>query len=654
MQQDEGPRAANGGPDSTAPATHPAPATQSEPSISLLGNLRTELMRYAPFSQMQPADVERLLGAAEQVYFAPGEIVLSPADGPARYLVCIRQGHVTGQRSPDEPPDGFEYEAGDLFPVGAALSARPVEATYRAQADVFCLLLPADAVRSLMEDSPSFASFLGRRALRHLDLSRKAMQIAYSSQALEEQSLETTLGQLNLRLPVAVTPDTPLSGALAAMHERHIGSVVVVDGAGATVGILTRHDILERVTLAQTSLAAPISQVMTAPVRTLTVRDTAQDAALLMTRHAIRHVPVTQDGRVVGLVSERDLFAMQRLSLKCLTTAIRAARDVDELAQIGRDIRRFARDLIGQGVAARQLTQLVSHLNDALTEHLVRMLARDHAVDLEHACWLAFDSEGRAEPTIITNQSNGLLFWSDAPERDRPLWLEFARRVNEALVRCGYLPNSGSVMAGNPYYCLTAEEWGRRFGDWMARGNADDLLQTAVCFDLRPLVGQADLIRPLRDLIARKAAGLPTFIERLALNSVRSRPPLNWLGSIETREVEGRPAIDLKLSGTAIFVDVARLYALAHGIPQTGTRERFEALGTLLNVPPDESQAWAAGFEYLQMLRLQVQIAHPQAAPERANMVDVGTLNDIDRRTLKETFRVAARLQQNVERGYLR
>ena len=626
----------------------------SQPSTSLMNNLRAELMRHAPFAQMQAVHVDRFIAGAEQVYYAPGETVLSPADGAPAHLICIRQGHVTGRHGNDEKAEGFEYEAGDLFPVGAVIGARPVAATYRAHEDVFCLLLPVREVGALAEQSTPFSDFLAQRALRYLERSRRDVQATYSSQALDEQSLETPLGQLALKPPVSVAADTPLSAALATMHERHIGSVLVVDAAGAAQGILTRHDILGRVTLAQAPLTDPISRVMTAPIHTLDVRDTAQDAALLMSRHAIRHVPVTREGRVVGLVSERDLFAMQRLSLKHVSTAIRAARDVDALAAAAHDIRRLARNLLGHGVAARQLTQLISHLNDVLTEHLVQLLARDAGVDMARACWLAFGSEGRSEQTIATDQDNGLVFASDSPDRDRPQWLQFARRVNDALDRCGYPLCRGNVMAGNPECCLTADEWSGRFAQWMDRGAPDDLLKASIYFDLRPLTGRTELTRGLMELVARKAAALPRFIKQMADNALRNRPPLNWRGAIETREVDGRALVDLKHSGTAIFVDVARLYALANGVAHTGTRERFEVLGPLLKAPPQECQAWVAAFETLQMLRLRVQLANTDTKPDQANLIEPASLNDIDRRMLKESFRVARRLQQKMELDYQR
>ena len=167
-------------------------------------------------------------------------------------------------------------------------------------------------------------------------------------------------------LPKAlVAPGTPLAQALEQMHTRRIGSVLVQDEAsGAALGILTRHDILGRITLAGRPLATPIAEVMSAPVVTLGVDQTAQDAALAMSRHAIRHLPVADaSGRVAGIVSERDLFALQRLSLKQLSTALRAAPDLAALRALAAEIRRFAGQLLGQGVGARQLTELISHLN---------------------------------------------------------------------------------------------------------------------------------------------------------------------------------------------------------------------------------------------------------------------------------------------------
>jgi CBS domain-containing protein len=136
----------------------------------------------------------------------------------------------------------------------------------------------------------------------------------------------------------------------------------------------------------------------------------------------------------------------------------------------------------------------------------------------------------------------------------------------------------------------------------------------------------------------------------MALNALTRTPPLNWVGGIAADE-QGQ--IDLKLQGTAIFVDAGRLYGLAQGVQATGTRERLMTIGPILGVTAGEYEAWVRGFEFLQMQRLQIQL-EGVAPRERPNHIAVDSLNDIDRRILKEAFRVARTLQQRIQLDYER
>ena len=632
----------------------------TSPSSSLLAHLRGELTRFPPFSQMAAEHVERFLAGCSQAYFEPGEVVLSPVSGTVTHLLFIRRGRI-GVRHGVVGAGGIEYEAGELFPVGAALAARAASATYTASADTFCLQLPLAAMQDLARVSAPLADFLERRVQKLLDLSRRALQASYASQALAEQSLETPLGTLLRRSALGVGPATPLVSALQVMHDHHVGSVLVLDDAsGEALGILTRDDILGRVTLPGLPLATPIGQVMSHPVHTLGEQHSAQDAALLMSRHGIRHVPVTgQGGRVVGVVSERDLFALQRLSLNHISTAIRGAPDVEALRKLAQDIRRLARNLLGQGVQARQLTELISHLNDLLGERLVNLVAARRGVDLTRTCWLAFGSEGRSEQTIATDQDNGIDFESDDPAAARPALLAFACEVNEALDACGYPLCKGNVMASNPECCLSQQEWLERFAGWIDHGAPEDLLKASIYFDLRALAGATALAQPLRETLTREAARNPRFLKQLAENALRNAPALSWTGAIDTQERGERRVVDLKLHGTAIYVDAARLYALAHQVTATATRTRLEAAARAMGVPESEAGAWVGGFEHLQLLRLRSQLEHDglaatDAADANPNLVDVAALNDIDRRVLKECLRMASRLQQRIALDYAR
>ena len=627
-------------------------------STSLLANVSSQLRQFAPFARMQPQAVQAFVAAASEVYFAPGERILSPADGPARQLYFVRQGAVVShQRSGGDAVNAFQFDGGDMFPIDAVLVERTVSATYSALVDTFCLRIDANEVVALAAQSPEFADFLNRRALQLMDWSRHAMQVAHASQTLAEQSLESPLSSLPRKPTVSCTPQTSVREALERMHVRRVGSIVVLGPDDQALGILTQVDILARITLPQYDLSGPIANVMTSPVHTLSEQHSIQDAALLMARHGLRHVPLTAEGRVVGIVSERDLFAVQRRSLNQVGGRIRMANDTAALRHAAHDIRQLARQLIAQGVGAQALTELISHLNDLLTQRMVRQVAERHGCDMRRACWLAFGSEGRSEQTIATDQDNGLVFESDEPESDRPRWLAFAAEVNQTLDDCGYPLCRGQVMASNPACCLTSTEWCDRFESWMAHGAADDLMNASIYFDFRALAGQESLMQPLREWVQRRAPQGPRFLRQMAENALRNPAPLNWRGALDTVHDHAHEWLDLKLHGTMPIVDAARIYALAHGIAQTNTHLRLEAIAHALGVSTRERDGWIHAFEHLQWMRLQVQVARPTnetTTPGHANRVDVATLSDMERRILKEAVHAVRRLQQRLQLDYLR
>ena len=628
------------------------PGPDPVPAASLVRQLGDELRRFAPFARMAPAEVEAFVALARQSYHAPGETLLHPDDGPVSRLLFLRRGSVAGG-TPDAPGSAFHLEAGDLFPLAAWQQRRAVSAPYTAIDDCFCLEVPAAAVDALAARSEVLADYLNGRVQHVLALSRQAQKTAFAAQALAEQSMEARLGSLPRRAPVGCAPDAPLLEALRLMQRERVGSVLVLDAAGAALGIFTRGDVLERVALAPPRLDTPIAELMTRPVHTLDAAQRVQDAVLLMSRHGLRHVPVTEHGRVVGMVSERDLFALQRLSLRRLGSRLREAADLPALVATAPDIRRLARALLAQGLSARALTELVSHLNDLLTQRAVQLAAAQQRLDLGQACWLAFGSEGRSEQTIATDQDNGLVFAAADPDAERPRWLALGRQVNDVLDACGYPLCKGGIMAGQPDCCLSADEWIARFGQWIDQGAPDHLLEASIYFDLRPLAGAAALAAPMREFVCQRAQQVPRFTRQLAQNALRNAPRLNWRGALDPQREGEHEWMDLKLNGTMLFVDAARLYALAQGVDATGTRARFEAVGTALQAAPGEWQTWIGAFEFLQTLRLRVQ-AGAAAPQDNPNRIDLKTLNDIDRRILKESLRAAQRLQQRITLDYIR
>ncbi|HJV05259.1 MAG TPA: CBS domain-containing protein [Actinomycetota bacterium] len=100
-------------------------------------------------------------------------------------------------------------------------------------------------------------------------------------------------------------PDDSVASAARKMREQQTGSLLVTDGE-QLVGIITERDVL-RVVAEDVPLDTPISEVMSKDLVTAEPGTSLREAARIMTERWIRHLPVLEGGRLVGIVSQRDL-----------------------------------------------------------------------------------------------------------------------------------------------------------------------------------------------------------------------------------------------------------------------------------------------------------------------------------------------------------
>ena len=109
------------------------------------------------------------------------------------------------------------------------------------------------------------------------------------------------------QVPVTLPPDATVKDACQCMRDRRVGAVLVTEGDQRLLGIFTGRDAVYRV-LAQGKSAArtKLAAVMTRDPDTMPPNKTAIDALRLMEDGRYRHVPIVDDGKVVGIVSRFD------------------------------------------------------------------------------------------------------------------------------------------------------------------------------------------------------------------------------------------------------------------------------------------------------------------------------------------------------------
>lgn len=106
----------------------------------------------------------------------------------------------------------------------------------------------------------------------------------------------------------SVLPNTTLEAALQVMARERIGALVVLNEDGSIAGIFSERDFARKtLTIDGFHLGLPVSALMTTPVYFLEPDHSLEDCMNMMTEKRFRHLPVVQDGKLLGVVSIRDV-----------------------------------------------------------------------------------------------------------------------------------------------------------------------------------------------------------------------------------------------------------------------------------------------------------------------------------------------------------
>ena len=618
------------------------------------------LQKYPPFNQMERVHLSFLVENCQLRFYSEGEKVICPEDGPVEFFYIVKQGTIYGERRQGQDSSKettFEITTGECFPIAALLGERATRTSHIAAVDTFCLLLDKAAFIKLFSKSNPFRDFSVRGISSLLDQANQQVQSRAAETLGSQFSMETTLAELSMRQPVTCLGHFPLHKAVQLMHEQQVGSLVITDEMQRPEGIFTLRDLRRVIADVNADLRQPISELMTRNPFHLSPEATAFDAALAMTERHFAHVCLVQDSRLVGVISERDLFSLQRVDLVHLARAVSQATSIEKLVQLRSEVRSMVDRMIAHGASPEQVTRLITLLNDHTVSRVIELCIEQHGDPGVEFTWLVFGSEGRKEQTLYTDQDNGILFEASSQEEAnaiRQKLLPLAREINLALDDCGFTLCKGNIMAGNAELCLSRDEWSRRFNKIVREATAENLLYSTIFFDLRAIWGPLEGCQTLRRELLTLIRNNEVFQRLMAQSALQHRPPLGGLFrdfSLDKKGVE-KDTLDLKIKGLTPFVDGARVLALSHGIESSNTLERFRQLVSKGVIERLDGDAYAEAYHFIQLIRMQ---QHQQQARNElayTNRIYPDELNHLDRRILREAFRQAQRLQTSISFRY--
>ena len=204
------------------------------------------------------------------------------------------------------------------------------------------------------------------------------------------------VGDLLNRGAQSCSPDTPIIDAARMMRDAGISSLGVASD-GRLTGLVTIRDMSNRVVAEGRELHDPVRTVMTADPITLPPTALGYDVLNIMLERRIGHLPVVEDGRFIGMISQTDLTRVQAITASAL---IREVAEAGSIAQMARTTARIP-GLLLQLVRAHQrhevITRMITDIVDAVTRRLLDMAQDDLGPAPAAWLWAGCGSQGRQE-----------------------------------------------------------------------------------------------------------------------------------------------------------------------------------------------------------------------------------------------------------------
>ena len=632
------------------------------------------LRQFPPFSMLPEAAILDLANEARVQVLVAGEKVWQQGDPPGDFLLVLVRGRVEYTISTDGQTELVAVrDEGDLLGLTPLLRAQPSRTTAHVVEDTILYGLPWRKIERLLADHDDARHYVNR----HLFWTTRLGGETESMPAPEtgtisgraKNILQAHLAGGKVIQPRAIerlltcAPTTTIEEVAKIMASRRVPSVLVVDPERRPLGIVTQSAIVKHVVAGNTPSSGPASAIMASPVITVSALSSATAAILLMLRERIGQVCVTEDGTpetpALDVFTNKDLLAQAGHHPAGLLREFRHARTIARLRELCDELEEITASYLDASVSAIFLGQICAELYDELAKRLLEMAIADlstQGITLPAVpwAWMSVGSDGRREQTLRTDMDNALVFVSgpDAAtdEAHRALFLQLTQRVVNSMVECGFARCQGGVMASNPRWCQTSQEWLTEIQEMGDSTHPDRVFRGIVLYDLRFVAGDPVACRPLRQAVIESVRGNAWLQRRLAELVIETPPPLNFWGKfVVERKGDRAGEFDLKGRALAPLRDAARLLALKNNQTRRySTGGRWEDLRR--NVPALTELAKIAreAYDVLLTLRLTTAIAQQDSG----RFVDPSKMTKLEKARLAHAFDVVRMVQDHVRLAY--
>lgn len=603
------------------------------------------LSQCAPLNKLPASELSQLVRSVEISYSRKGEILLEP--GKNNYtLFLIRSGSLAVYDQKQQLTG--QFSAGDWVGYSSALSDGDIKRKVTAVEDSLLYRFPANVFESLIRQHEGIADYFSHQKPRRLRGAIEDMR-----RDGETTLIQTAVKNLLHGQPLLVQFDDTIIDVARAMKKSGY-TIALIMQDNELQGIVTDRAYCTKVVAGELDQQQAISSIMSTGLITLDKEQTGAEALLLMAQHNIRHIPVMDDKKVIGVVTATDLIRQQSHHSVYLINEINRADNIDELVVLCNQIPFVLQNLIANSMTAYDIGQLISSIGEAVIRRLIALAQKSLGKEPVPFAFVVAGSMARQEQTAVTDQDNAIFLSDDYDENSHGEYFEkLSQFVCDGLNACGYIYCPGDVMAINKKWRQPVNVWNRYYHQWIQEPEPKALMYASIFFDIRCVYGDKSLVDNVQQSMLKKTKDHSIFLKFMIENALTFHPPIGLFRHfvLEDNGHEDK-ALNMKKRGVVPIIDLTRVYALSAGIAEVNTQQRLLAVGEAGILSREGMSDLKDALEFISSVRLQHQSLQSIRGDDIDNYVKPDILSPLERRHLKDAFDVVRDMQTIMEQRY--
>lgn len=617
------------------------------------------LKNYPPFNLIPNATLLEISQNVEIQYFEKDQIIFSQNDQPHEHFYIINQGSVRLYRFIENEKQVLDIcDEGDLFGLRPLIMNENYLMGASANEETILYGIPISLFHDIILNYPKVSQFLiasfatnTREPFSEKHKGKLFANVA-AIQKIDYGFSEIQSANYN-KNPITCSQDTTIQTACLIMTKKLINSIIITENE-IPIGIITDKDIRTKIGTGFYTIINKVSDIMTSPVVTFPQNITVAEAQIMILKHKVSHLCITKDGtnksELVGILTQQDLILTQGNSPSLLTKEIKNAKDAETLKYIRAKASDLTRGYFEQEIPIYFVTKVISEINTAITKKAIRMsiseIGKQPPVSFS---WLALGSQGRKEQLLMTDQDNALVFENVVPAEYNSVknyFLELAEKVTEKLNIVGFDYCPANIMATNPKWCISLDEWKQQFEEWITDPIPEKILLSIIFFDFELIYGDETLYNKMAESVFETIEKNQIFLGFLGKVTLDNPPPLGFFKQfLVEQDGENKDSFDIKSRAIRPLVDAARILSLHHKLRVNNTIARYEKL---MEIEPQNKELFESCANAFKIL-LQFRTSQGLANNDNGKFVDINSLNKADRLKLKSCFKPIKNVQEAIK-----